>query len=150
MNSHAAQSLQRLETLQRFAAQQEDTAARQLADALAKHANAQDRYTELLQYELEYSARTPVASGVQALTYQAGFLSKLRDAVRFQTERVESFAAEVDRTRLRWLGLHREVEKLEQLAVNAQRQIDVVENRRSARELDELAQRGWSRQRVSS
>ena len=148
MNSHAAQSLQRLETLQRLATQKEDTAARQLADALAKHANAQDRYAELLQYELEYTARAPVASGVQALTYQAGFLAKLRDAVRFQTERVETFAAEVERARLRWMGLHREVEKLEQLSVNAQQQINVVESRRTARELDELAQRGWSRQRA--
>lgn len=150
MNSHAVQSLQRLETLQRLAAQQEDSAARQLADALAKHANAQDRYAELLQYELEYSARTPAAIGVQALTHQAGFLSKLRDAVRFQTERVEAFAADVERARLRWMGLHREVEKLEQLGVNAQRQIDVVENRRTARELDELAQHGWSRLRAVS
>ena len=51
-----------------------------------------------------------VARGVQALSYQAGFVSKLRDAVRFQSERVESLAGEVERARLRWMGLHREVE----------------------------------------
>ena len=150
MTSQSAQSLKRLDTLQRLATQQEDSAARQLADALAKHANAQDRYAELMQYELEYTARSPVARGVQALSYQAGFVSKLRDAVRFQSERVESLAGDVELARLRWMGLHREVEKLEQLGVNAQRQIDVVENRRNARELDELAQRGWARQRALS
>ncbi len=149
MNSPQAQSLQRLSTLQRLAVAQEDTAARQLAEALAKHANAQDRHAELLQYEMEYAGRPPVAVGVQALGHHAGFLAKLRDAVRFQTERVSLFADEVERARSRWMGMHREVEKLEQLGAAAQRQIEAIDSRRQSRELDELAQRGWVRQQVT-
>lgn len=149
------QSLQRLLTLQRLAAQQEDNAARQLADALAKHANAEDRRAELLQYEIEYAGRAPgaegrsvdVAASVASLRHHAGFLSKLRDAVRFQAERVQQLSTEVDRQRARWMMLHREVEKLEQLSDATKRQLALIDSRKQARELDELAQRGWLRQR---
>ncbi len=150
MNQPDRHTLQRLATLQTLANQQEDSAARQLADALAKHANAQDRYGELLEYEAEYAFRTPTAGGVMALTHHAGFLAKLRDAMRFQAERVQGLAAEVERQRARWLGLHREVEKIEQLSVNARQQIAVIEGRRQARDLDELATRSWVRRQAVS
>jgi len=140
------QSLQRLATLQRLAAQQEDQAARQLAEALSRHGNAADRHTELVQYEIEYAARTPNASGVLALSRHAGFLSKLRDALKFQHDRVQQLGLEVDRARARWVGLHREVEKLEQLGEVARREMLAADSRRQSRELDELAQRGWVRQ----
>lgn len=145
MNAPDATSLQRLSTLQRLAAQQEDQAARQLADALTRHANAEDRHAELVRYEAEYAERTPTAASVQGLSHHAGFLMKLRDAVRFQAERVQGFAREVEQARVRWIGLHREVEKLDQLSLNAQRQIAATDSRLQARELDELAQRGWVR-----
>ncbi|MDO9451375.1 MAG: flagellar export protein FliJ [Stagnimonas sp.] len=148
MNSAEANSLHRLATLQRLAAQQEDHAARQLADALAKHANAGDRHAELLQYEIEYASRVPATNGVMALTHHAGFLAKLRDAVHFQHERVGHLATEVERARLRWIALHREVEKLEQLGDAARRQIAVGESRRESRDLDELATRSWVRQQA--
>lgn len=150
MNQPDRHTLQRLATLQTLAAQQEDTAARQLADALAKHANAQDRYAELLEYEAEYAFRTPTAGGVMALSHHAGFLSKLRDAMRFQSDRVQGFAAEVERLRGRWMGLHREVEKLEQLGCSARQQMAVVEARKQSREIDDFAQRSWVRQQAVS
>lgn len=143
------QSLQRLNTLQRLAAQQEDQAARQLAEALNRHANASDRHAELVQYEIEYAARTPGVGGVLALSRHAGFLAKLRDALKFQQERVQQLSVEVDRARARWIGLHREVEKLEQLGEVAKRQMLAADSRRQSRELDELAQRSWVRQQAA-
>ncbi|MES2683677.1 MAG: flagellar export protein FliJ [Pseudomonadota bacterium] len=148
MNAPDANSLQRLALLQRLATQQEDQAARQLADALARHANAEDRRVELQAYEQEYAARVPTAGGVQALSHHAGFLAKLREAIRFQAERALSMAQEVERVRARWIGLHREVEKLEQLSLNVQQQLRHHASRREGRELDELAQRGWVRQQA--
>lgn len=150
MNRHEAASLQRLETLQQLARQQEERAARQLADALAKHANAQDRHAELLRYEIEYAqgASTSAAS-ILTLRHHAGFLTKLREAVGFQAERIHALAAELERSRSRWMALHREVEKLEQLAEAARRQIARSETRQQSRELDELAQRGWLVQQVA-
>lgn len=149
MNSPDATSLQRLHTLQRLASQAEDHAARQLAEALSRHANAGDRQHELHQYEQEYAARTPTSGGVSALSRHAGFLAKLRDAVRFQTERTQALAQEVERARARWIALHREVEKLEQLGDSARRQIAHSDARWQARELDERAQQGWARQRAA-
>lgn len=151
MNAHPASSLQRLELLQRLASQQEDHAARQLADALARHANAEDRRAELYHYELEYASRTPsggaqsghAAASVMTLAHHAGFLAKLREAVRFQSERVQNFAAEVELARSRWVALHCELEKLGQLDSSARQQLRQLESRREARELDELASRGW-------
>lgn len=143
MNATHPSPLQRLELLQRLASQQEDHAARQLADALAKHANAMDRSAELVHYEMEYAAREPTASGVQALSHHAGFLAKLREAVRFQNQRVQMLANEVESARARWMSLHRELEKLAQLEVSARQHLRQVEFRRESRELDELATRGW-------
>jgi len=77
MKTADATSLQRLHTLQRLASQAEDAAARQLAEALSRHANAGDRQHELTQYEREYAQRTPDTGGVAALSRHAGFLAKL-------------------------------------------------------------------------
>lgn len=148
MTAANASSLQRLELLQRLAGQQEDQAARQLADALAKHANAEDRRAELQQYELEYAARIPAGAGVAALRDHAGFLAKLRAAVGFQCERTQLLAAEVERARARWVGLHREVEKLAQLETGARHELRQLDARRQSRESDELAVRGWMRQQA--
>lgn len=147
MNAQNASPLQRLALLQRLAAEQEDRAARQLADALARHANAEDRRSELVHYEMEYMARTPGDSGrassVAALAQHAGFVAKLREAVQFQNERAQQLSVEVEQARARWVALHRELEKLEQLSAAAQQEIRRVESRRESRELDELATRGW-------
>lgn len=146
-SAHAA--LHRLALLQSLAVQQEDHAARLLAEALARHANGEDRRVELLAYEQEYAARQPQGGGVQGLSRHAGFLSKLREALRFQTERVQGLGLEVERARTRWIGTHHEVEKLDQLAAAARQQLQDHAGRREARELDELAQGGWLRQQAA-
>lgn len=148
MNASNTSSLQRLELLQRLATQQEDQTARALADALARHANAEDRRAELQQYEQEYAARIPASAGVAALRHHAGFLAKLRSAVSFQCERVQLLSGEVDRARARWVALHREVEKLAQLETGARQQLRQLDARRQSRESDELAVRGWMRQQA--
>jgi flagellar FliJ protein len=156
MNAAQASALHRLETLRQLAAEKEDRASRELATALARHANAQDRHAELLRYEQEYAERgssTEVAlssTRVQALQHRAGFLTKLREAVQFQTERAASLGAEVERARARWVSLHREVDKLDQLRETTRQQIAAVEARRDAKEQDEFAQQGWLRQRLTA
>jgi len=145
-----ASSLQRLAVLQDLATQQEDTAAKQLADALARHANAEDRRAELLRYEIEYAAQPPAtAGGVKALSQQAGFLARLREAVRFQDERVQLLSNEVEQARGRWVSVHRELEKLGQLEAGALRQLQQSESRKENREQDELAARRWSQGRAT-
>jgi flagellar export protein FliJ len=148
MNAPDSASLQRLATLQRLAEQQEETAARQLSDALAQLANAEDRCAELRRYELEYLAQPPRAFSVAALRHHAGFVARLAEAVRYQTERSTSLAQEAERARSRWVGLHREVEKLDQLTRQVRETMRQAANRSLHRTMDEHGQLGWQRQQA--
>lgn len=148
MNAPDARALARLSTLQQLASQQEDSSARQLADALARLAQAEDRCTELRHYEHEYLSREPRAGSVAALRQHAGFVARLREAVRFQTERVGALSAEAERARLRWIGLHREVEKLEMLQANVRESLRQHAARAAGREQDEHGRVGWLRQQA--
>lgn len=148
MKSNDAGSLARLSTLQKLAVQQEDAAARQLAEALARLAQADDRCTELCHYEQEYLASEPRAGSVAALRQHSGFVAKLREAVRFQTDRVSTLAAEAECARQRWIGLHREVEKLEALEANVREALQHEAARAAGREADERGRIGWLRQQA--
>jgi flagellar FliJ protein len=130
----------RFAPLLQLASQQEDRAARTLADALARHANAEDRRKELLQYQLEYECRSPgTGLGVQGLSRHSGFMAKLRDALQFQAIRTQELARTVGECREDWMAAHREVEKLAQLIAQATQQAEQHQQRRQDRELDERA-----------
>lgn len=139
----------RFEPLRQRAAGLEDQAAKLLAEALRRHAQAESRHAELCRYEAEYAERPlPETTGVNSLRHNAAFLARLREAVRFQAERVASSAQEVERARAHWLASHREVEKLDRLLAQAAQEARQKDARRQGREMDENAVRGFMARRL--
>lgn len=144
MNPQAAS---RFTPLHQRAVGLEDRSAQALAAALGRHAQAEDRHAELCRYEAEYAARQlPASTGVNVLRQHAAFLARLREAVRFQADRLALAARELERAQQHWLASHREVEKLERLMAQCQQEAVRVEARRQSREQDEAALRIHLRQ----
>ena len=132
----------RLAPLRRRAALLEEHAAQTLAAALARNAQAEARHAELCRYETEYAERAlPGHTAVLALRQQSAFLARLREAVAFQAERLRRSAENVEQARARWLDAHREVEKLDLLAAQLARQLQLRDQRRQSRDMDEAASR---------
>lgn len=139
----------RFEPLRLRAAGLEDQAAKLLAEALRRHAQAESRHAELCRYEAEYAERPlPETTGVNNLRHGAAFLARLREAVRFQTERLASSVREVEQARAHWLATHREVEKLDRLLAQAAQEARQKDARRQGREMDENAVRGFMARRL--
>lgn len=117
------QRRQRLERLGELARQEEDKAARRMAEARARLDEQQQRLKLLEEYQREYAARlsfNPGASaGVFALQNYRAFMARIQEAVIQQRQVVERLAQEHDKLvqawneqRARCRGLQKVEEKL--------------------------------------
>ncbi|MEW6764469.1 MAG: flagellar export protein FliJ [Pseudomonadota bacterium] len=117
------QRQQRLERLGEFARQEEDKAARRMAEARARLDEQQQRLSMLEDYQREYAARlsfnTGASSGVFALQNYRAFMARIEEAViqqRQVVERMEQEHAKLaqawNEQRTRSRGLHKVEEKL--------------------------------------
>ncbi len=130
----------RLVPLQTLAETREDEAARRLAEVQRRHADQEARLAELRRYADEYASAPAGPTAALMLNRQA-FLSRLRDAERFQVQAVEDARLAVEAERASWLLKRRDVSVLDQLAACYRGREQRQDERREQRGADELALR---------
>lgn len=134
---------QRLDPILRIKQRQQDEVAQQVAAREAAHAEQQQRLEALQRYAAEY-AHQPVEGATinpALLANRLAFQEKLHQAVHLQAQAVDRSrqATEVERTRL--MLASRETHVMEKLAASYRAEETRVADRRSQKELDDLAGR---------
>ncbi|WP_133501820.1 flagellar export protein FliJ [Cognatilysobacter terrigena] len=134
---------QRLDPIIQIKQRQQDEVAQQVAAREAAHAEQKARLDALQRYAAEYSA-TPEQGAMlnpALLANRVAFQSKLQQAVAQQMQIVDRSreATEVERARL--MLASRETHVLEKLAASYRAEESRVADKRSQKELDDLAGR---------
>lgn len=130
----------RLVPLQTVAETREDEAARRLAEVQKRHADQETRLADLRRYAEEY-ATAPAGPTPALMLNRQAFLTRLREAERFQVQAVEDARLAVEAERAAWLLKRRDVSVLDQLAACYRGREQRQQERYEQRGADELALR---------
>lgn len=131
----------RIDPLLNRAQDNEDAAARVLADRQRALQQNESRLDELRRYAAEYGQSQLAATSPAQLANRRAFLERLESAVEQQSRAVDNHRQTVEVERSRLLLASRDKQVLEQLAASYRAQERVVDERRSQRELDDLGAR---------
>ena len=133
---------QRLDPILRIKQRQQDEVAQQVAAREAAHAEQQQRLEALQRYAAEYAAPVTGATLNPALlANRVAFQSKLQQAVQQQVQVVDRSKQATDVERARLMLASRETHVLEKLAASYRSEEARVADRRTQKELDDLAGR---------
>ncbi|ASR44398.1 flagellar export protein FliJ [Xanthomonas citri pv. mangiferaeindicae] len=131
----------RIDPLLSRAQDQEDAAARVLAQRQSSLDEHEARLAELRRYADEYAHSQLAATSPAQLANRRAFLERLESAVEQQSRTVDQSRQTVELERGRLLLASRDKQVLEQLAASYRAQERQVDERRSQRELDDLGAR---------
>lgn len=131
----------RLQPLQQLASLREDEALRSLAGSQRQAAEQAARLQELQRYIEDYSNAMPAQATPALLGNRHAFLARLREAEAYQRRALEQAQASSEVERARYLLKRRDSGTLDQLAASYRAQERVQAERRSQKELDEIALR---------
>lgn len=133
---------QRLDPILKIKQRQQDEVAQQVAAREAAHAEQQARLEALQRYAAEYSQPVTGATLNPALlANRVAFQSKLQQAVQQQVQIVDRTRQATDVERARLMLASRETHVLEKLAASYRAEESRVADRRTQKELDDLAGR---------
>jgi flagellar protein FliJ len=132
---------QRLAPLVHRAERREDEAARTLATKQALLQTHQQRLRDLQNFVHEYAQGTLAVSLPALVLNRAAFVDRLAQALTVQQGVMERSRESCELQRTRFVSASRETEVLEKVVANHVAQEAVVADRRSQRELDDLAGR---------
>ncbi|MEW6444896.1 MAG: flagellar export protein FliJ [Pseudomonadota bacterium] len=143
MTHHKRQ--QRLERLGEFARQEEDKAARLMAEARARLDEQEQRLALLENYQREYAARlsfnTGASAGVFALQNYRAFMARIEEAVVQQRQSVERAAREHAHTVQTWNEQRTRTRGLDKVGEKLATTMAREQNSRDQRAQDEFAGR---------
>lgn len=131
----------RLQPLQQIASLREDQALRTLAGSQQQVVDQQARLQELQRYIEDYGNALPENATPALLGNRHAFLARLREAEAFQRRALEQAQSRSEMERARYLLKRRDTGTLEQLAASYRAQERVHAERRTQKELDEIALR---------
>ncbi|MGY0632996.1 flagellar export protein FliJ [Luteimonas sp. A478] len=131
----------RIDPLLSRAQDREDAAARELAERQRLLGEQESRLAELRRYSQEYADSQLAATSPAQLANRRAFLDRLQSAVEQQSRAVDSKRQTVEVERGRLLLASRDKQVLEKLAASYRAQEQLVDERRSQRELDDLGAR---------
>lgn len=136
---------QRLERVSDFARQEEDKAARRMAEARARLDEQEQRLGLLEDYQREYAARlsfnTGATAGVFALQNYRAFMARIEEAVSQQRQVVERMRQEHDKLAQHWNEQRTRTRGLQKVEEKLSTHITHDQNRRDQRVQDEFAAR---------
>ncbi|TQV65373.1 MAG: flagellar export protein FliJ [Halothiobacillaceae bacterium] len=136
---------QRLERVSDFARQEEDKAARRMAEARARLDEQEQRLNLLEDYQREYAARlsfnTGASGGIFALQNYRAFMARIDEAVGQQRQVVERLRQEHDQRVRHWNEQRTRTRGLQKVEEKLSNQIAQDQNRRDQRVQDEFAVR---------
>jgi flagellar FliJ protein len=127
--------------IQHVADMRETEAMRSLALCQQQAAEQEARLQEMQNYIHEYANAVPQTATPALLGNRHAFLARLREAEAFQLRALEQARARCEVERARWLLKRRDTGTLEQLAASYRAQERVHAERRSQKDLDEIAMR---------
>ncbi len=131
----------RIDPILRRAQDQEDAAARVVAERQQVLSQHEARLDELRRYADEYGQSQMAATNAAQLANRRAFLERLEGAVDQQSQTVDQSRQTVELERGRLLLASRDKQVLEKLAASYRAQEQLVVDRRSQRELDDLGAR---------
>ncbi|MGV6859390.1 MAG: flagellar export protein FliJ [bacterium] len=139
----------RLDPILQHAETQQDTAAKNLAAALAQKKQAEEQLQQLLGYRHDYKKIQLQSQGhsIEELQNHQGFISKLGQAIEQQEREIERLERNVAQHIAYWQQAKTRSDGLDQLIQKHHRQSEQKEARAEQKEMDEFAGRmGRNRQ----
>jgi flagellar export protein FliJ len=128
---------QRLQPIHELAERHEDAAAVALAEARKLLAAREAQLRELENYR-----EPPVAAAsAELLRNREAFRTRLSEAIRYQRQAIAEARKLVDARCQAWMKTHQQTKVYEQLLGRSRKHEQAQQDRRSQRELDELALR---------
>ena len=137
------QRSERMQSLVKLALNEENDAAKELAEAISNVEKQQSGLQELLDYRDDYTKKFHATTNTNALGMQqfSSFVAQLNQGIEHQKLVMIQVSQLVDEKRQKWIELHNRTRALDKVVEKYAKQEDMTKEKLEQKMLDECAMR---------